>query len=214
MCMEFSDRIRKAVAASGLKQNELARRVGVTPAAVNNWINRGAHDLRSDVLFALAAVSGMSPRWLATGDGPELSDDKKLGTPIESTKVPVVNFATLTGVSVGQDFDPAMMAVEWMPCPVNHGPRAFAFRVQDDANTSTIGARSYPAGCCLYVDPDHRDPVHEKPLLAVLPSGELLVAVYMAQAGSRWLRFLNPAYREYSGPFEVVGNIIGKWEDV
>jgi len=33
MCMDFGERVRRAVLDSGLKQNELADRIGITPAA-------------------------------------------------------------------------------------------------------------------------------------------------------------------------------------
>lgn len=216
MCMDFSDRIRKAVMGSGKKQNELAELVGVTPAAVNNWLNRGAKDLRSDVLFSLARVTGKSARWLATGEGPEefpMEGGEHIEARIIGTDVPVIDFASVGVVLTDKTASPAMMASDWIVCPVNHGPRAFAYRVEDDSMTAPGGPKTYPAGCYVYVDPDVTEPRHDRPILAKLQSGEILLANYMAQAGRVWLRLLNQAYPPITESFEVCGVVIGKWEE-
>ena len=195
--------------ACDMKQNELAAALGVTPAAVNNWLNRGAKDLRSDILFKLAEVSKKNALWLATEEGPEDSAETH---PLDRG-VPVVAFASAAVVCADKTVSPATMAEFWIPCPVLHGKRTFAFRPQDDAMMAITGSKTYPAGCFVYVDPDRRDPAHDKPVLARLASGEIILAMYMTQAGRVWLRLLNPAYPPITDPFEVAGVVIFKGEE-
>lgn len=205
MCMDFGERVRRAVLDSGLKQNELADRIGITPAAVNNWLNRGAKDLRADVLFALAAAAGKSPRWIATGEGPEMAD----AAPNDGTDVPVIEFPTLADVGIREDAQPAKMAVSWTICPVKHGSRTFAFKMPDNSMACATD-QSIPAGHYVWIDPDQSAAAHDSPVLARLESGQHLVAQFMEQAGRRWLHLLNPAYPPVppGTAFEVVGRVI------
>lgn len=68
-------RIGQRRAALGLTQADLARRLGLSPAAVSYWETGATKSIRLDHFFALADVLECSPRWLATGAGvpdPEL----------------------------------------------------------------------------------------------------------------------------------------------
>lgn len=49
-----------------MSQAELARRVGITRSAVNQWVKKGCVST-PEHLFAAADALGCSPRWLATG---------------------------------------------------------------------------------------------------------------------------------------------------
>ena len=66
----LAERVAKAINASGKTPAGIAREIGVSPAAVYQWIQGGIKDLRNENLFALADATGFSARWLGTGDGP------------------------------------------------------------------------------------------------------------------------------------------------
>jgi len=206
--MNLKARIAKAIKDSGLKKSEIAERVGVSTAAVSQWASRDTKSLKSEVLVALARATGKSANWLATGAGPEEEPGAaRLG------KVPVIQFAALPVVASDECTSPATMATAWVLCPMEHGPRTFVYRVADDSMAAASGPKSYPPGCFVYVDPDRKDAQHDKPILARLPGGEVILANYMAQAGRVWLRLLNPAYPPVTGPFEVAGLVIFKGEE-
>lgn len=67
---DLATRIAKAIAASGKAPAAIAREIGVSPAAVYQWLQGGIKDLRNENLFALADATGYSARWLGTGEGP------------------------------------------------------------------------------------------------------------------------------------------------
>ena len=58
-------RVRGAILSSGLKQNEIARRAGVTPQAVARWIKTG--EISRTHLAVLARETGHSYEWIDRG---------------------------------------------------------------------------------------------------------------------------------------------------
>lgn len=62
-------RLETARTNAGLSQAELAKRVGVTRSAVNQWESGQTKHVRPENLFAVADATGHSARWIATGKG-------------------------------------------------------------------------------------------------------------------------------------------------
>lgn len=203
-------RIKELRAAFDLSQADLAKSLGMSPAAVAQWeLNKTKPGFESRA--KIEAKYGWSAKWIETGKGLRVA--RKLVDHLG--KVPVVDFATLADVDLSQDFQPAKMATTWMTCPVEYGPRSFAFRQHGDSMTSSvIGRKSYPPGCLVYADPDKTNPRHDTPIIARLSTGNLEFCLYMNQAGRVWLDFLNDRYDPIKDElFDVVACVIGKWED-
>ncbi|SNS16343.1 LexA family transcriptional regulator [Pseudomonas segetis] len=74
--MERHERIAKAIRESGLKKQEVAKACGVANSAVTQWINGDSKSMKPENLFALAKLTGFSPKWLAIEEGPEVLDDE------------------------------------------------------------------------------------------------------------------------------------------
>ncbi|EPY4252623.1 helix-turn-helix domain-containing protein [Klebsiella pneumoniae] len=62
----LSDRLTKVLKIRKMSKSELARRVGVTPQAVNNWFSRG--ELGRESAQQIADVLKISIDWLLNGD--------------------------------------------------------------------------------------------------------------------------------------------------
>jgi DNA-binding XRE family transcriptional regulator len=60
-------RINRAINTAGIGQAELAREIGVSRQAVNDWIKGRSVNIRPDHLFALSDALHVDARWLATG---------------------------------------------------------------------------------------------------------------------------------------------------
>jgi transcriptional regulator with XRE-family HTH domain len=69
-----SERIRLSMDLSGLTQSELAKKLGISQAAVSGWL-RGSKTPTSDNVEALAGVLNSSPQWLLYGEGPGPTPD-------------------------------------------------------------------------------------------------------------------------------------------
>lgn len=67
----IAERIRSARVAAGYEtQVDLAKAMGVTKSAVNQWESGKNENLKLDHLVKLADLCDVDIRWLATGDGP------------------------------------------------------------------------------------------------------------------------------------------------
>jgi phage repressor protein C with HTH and peptisase S24 domain len=67
----LADRILEARTDAKLDPAELARLVGVKPAAAYQWESGATKSLKDVTLMTLSEVLGVSPLWLATGRGPK-----------------------------------------------------------------------------------------------------------------------------------------------
>lgn len=66
--MRFADRLRKAIEHSKLNQSQVAEKAGTTQQVVSAILNRGSEG--STYTAQLAKACGVSPDWLARGQGP------------------------------------------------------------------------------------------------------------------------------------------------
>lgn len=67
--MNLSERLKKAMEASGTSQADLARACGVSAPSVHGWLSGKSKFLRGENLLKAARVLGVSQDWLATGSG-------------------------------------------------------------------------------------------------------------------------------------------------
>ena len=63
------ERIRWLLEVCQLKQTEVAQKMGITQAAISNWITGSSRKPNSSSLFRLADVLGSNPRWINDGEG-------------------------------------------------------------------------------------------------------------------------------------------------
>jgi transcriptional regulator with XRE-family HTH domain len=65
------DRIRHILGETGETASSLAKKVGCSPAAVQQWLSGETKNIKNDLLFAVADATGFEARWIGTGQGPE-----------------------------------------------------------------------------------------------------------------------------------------------
>ena len=65
------DRIRHVLDQTGETASGLAKKVGCSPAAVQQWLSGETKNIKNDLLFAVADATGFEARWIGTGQGPE-----------------------------------------------------------------------------------------------------------------------------------------------
>lgn len=82
----LADRLREAMAASGISQAELARACGVKPPSVNGWLSQKAKFLRGENLLKAANALGVRSSWLADGLGPMAQDVVSPALPAAATQ--------------------------------------------------------------------------------------------------------------------------------
>ena len=66
----LSDRVRASRKQAGLSQRDIAKALGISPSAVNQWEHGVTKNMKLHYFFALARLLGQDPQWLATGKRP------------------------------------------------------------------------------------------------------------------------------------------------
>ena len=73
----LSDRIKAALAQSGISQADLVRATGAKAASVSNWVGGRTKNLKGANLVNAARVLGVEEAWLANGVGPMKKVDEE-----------------------------------------------------------------------------------------------------------------------------------------
>lgn len=87
----LSERVLAALAAANMDQSELARRIGTSSVAVNNWCTGATKSIKGDNLLKAASALRVRPEWLSTGMGPmDAGISEALGPAVQTPLRPVV----------------------------------------------------------------------------------------------------------------------------
>lgn len=220
----IAERLKLAREQSGLNQQELAKRAGVSQGTIGN-IESGLRK-QPRGLLEIAKALNVSPQWLSNGNGPMRESNIEPGPDIRGL-VPLISWVqagqwceaaqpeqqSWGSLAVREPLPTYTNCEQYLPCPVPHSPSTFALRVKGDSMTAPYG-RSYPEGCIIFVDPERRNPVNGDRVVACLAdSNEVTFKVFKHEDGRRWLHPLNPAHQPLYERFSVLGTVLGKWED-
>lgn len=204
--MGFDQRIKEGRKRLGLSVEDFAKRVGVSRGSVQQW-EKGTTAPNRTRQPVVADALGLTVSELMSETENVSSVEKKFGV------VPLISWVKAGDWMEAADPLQPGDAEKWLPCPVNHGERAFALRVRGDSMTAAFG-RSYPEGCIIFVDPDRRAPVNGERVVAKLAgTDEVTFKVFKEEDGRRWLQPLNPSHLPIREAFKILGTVIGKWED-
>ena len=192
-----------------MTEEQFAQEVGVTRPAVQQWEKDGGTAPRRANQKAVAKLLGLSVAELMGGDNVGAGPDVR-------GLVPLISWIQAGEWSSAEDsFRPVGDAEKWLPCIVGHGDKSYALRVRGDSMTAPGGnSRTYPAGCIIFVDPARNSPNNGERVIAKLQgSDEVTFKVYKNEDGRQWLQPLNPSHEPIRDEFNVLGTVIGKWED-
>lgn len=144
--IKFGDRIRSARVDAGIKsQSELARRLGITRAAVSEWEN-GNSEPSAKQIRNISLLTGVSYEWLATGRG-----DRQPKT-IMTIGARVIGAAeaevwregqSVTQAKLARDDDVSRPLVPSVPRPDLAGMRQFAIQARGTSANRTVQPGEY-----------------------------------------------------------------------
>jgi len=210
------NRLEPALRERGWGVAELARQMGVSYQAIKK-VEMGGDFGRVNNIKA-AKLFGFNSDWLATGKGPQYSNDIRTNVeagPDLREPLPLISWVAAGRWDEAVDNFAPGDAEDWIPCIRPHSKRSYALRVKGDSMTAPHGnTRTYPEGSIIFVDPERRSPVNGDRIIAKLEgSAEVTFKVFKEEDGRRWLMPLNPAHEPIRDHFKVIGTVIGKWED-
>lgn len=214
----LAKRLRFARKRQELNQEKLAELSGVGQPMISK-IERGTA-LATSALLSLARACRCDPDWLESGkDKPGWLNGRKIQTGnVDASRAFVGEVPVISWVQAGawQDISDTFQpedAEKYLPIFRGHSISTYALKVRGDSMTSQYG-RSYPEGCYVVVDPEKRSPKNGDRVIAITPgSKEATFKVYKEEDGRRWLAPLNTTHLPIMEPFEILGSVIGKWED-
>lgn len=77
-----ADRVRVAVKDSGKTVIDIAKRIGCSHAAIQQWMSGATQRFDAFLMFQFAAETGVELRWLLYGDGPQKAE--RVSPPVAS----------------------------------------------------------------------------------------------------------------------------------
>lgn len=79
------DRIQFALDQSQHTPSSVAYKIGCKPQAIYQWINGTTKNIKNELLFKFSDLTGLSPRWIATGEGTQHPVDRPGSQAITNT---------------------------------------------------------------------------------------------------------------------------------
>jgi len=218
----YADRLVYAMTLKGIDQSELARKVGIKPQSIQYLCKKGT---KSTYTTKISEILGIEAKWLETGEREKSPSIIKIDTIFLENNVSEINnhqgeVPLISRVSAGlwcesvdnYSVDDVEM---WLPCPAPFGKHTYALRVSCDSMTSLIpGAKSYPHGSIIYVDPDVQVTNGRRVIAKLIDDDEVTFKTYKEDAGKKWLMPINAQYDKIliDDSMAICGVIIAKYE--
>lgn len=215
-------RIREKRELAGLTQDQVAEYLGVAKSAVSGWERDSAQPAfkRLDALSRKLntsveyLINGRGDKSLASkndlGDSSNLSNAEKIDI---ARRIPLISWISAGAWCESPDQFAPGDAEEWLPLPNNASEQTFALRVEGDSMTAKEpGARSYPHGTVIYVDPN-KEVTNGCRVVARAPNGTYTFKTYFEDAGRMYLKAINADYPpiDITESLHICGVVIGSY---
>lgn len=189
----YAERLRMALdhakESRGYSVNKVAEEVGMRPSTLYEAADKGVRP--SSYTVKIAAVTGVSARWLATGEGSMVQTDTPANVSrvdVKRRRVPLVSSVAAGLFAEATDYMPVGYSDEWVECTVQVKDHTFALRVEGDSMEP-----KFEEGCILVVEPD----LEARPgdyVIAKNGDNEATFKQLVRDGGVYMLKPLNPRY--------------------
>ena len=206
----FGERLYQRRIELGLSQDELAKRTGVSRVTISKIELGDSQDTRSSNLFRIAEALKCSPKWLLDGtEDKEIIPDCNVQNPKPNDQA--YSYPKLSWVSAGiwNGVSECPYPEEWIKTDVDAGDGGFWLEVKGDSMTSP-GDFSIFEGMEVLISPEKEIHSGKFVVARLKDSGEATLKQYIEDAGSCFLKPLNPRYPliPINGNCEIVGVVV------
>ena len=209
----FSTRLIALREAIGVNQSELARRVGVTPQAVQKW-ESGANGPRGKRLEKLASELRSTVGYLVSGEG--VGTPNVEPGPEQKGYVPLISWVQAGSWCEVEDIYAVGDAEDWLPCPTSHGPRTYVLRVRGESMNNPHSRKTFREGDLIYCDPDRQAENGSMVVVKLDDEQQATFKQLIIEGDQKFLKPLNPNWPEpiikINGNATICGVVIGKYE--
>lgn len=208
-------------------QAAFARALDVKPSQISRWISLTTTDRRGiteDSARNIENTLGLPSLYLdSQTSGFRVAEPRATYSASNTTSGPEIkglcpliswvqagNWSTvIDNLAVGD-------AEEWLPCPVNHGPRTYVLRVKGESMHNPQSRPSFADGDLVFIDPDR---TADNGSLVVVRLDDKVEATFkklVIEGDEKYLRALNPGWPEpimrINGNATLCGVAIAKME--
>jgi|TARA_R100000027_G_scaffold65707_1_gene60524 SOS-response transcriptional repressor LexA len=207
--MNQSERIAAAMRNKGLTKSALARKCGVSAAAVGQWISQDTKAPKAENMLKIAEATGCRFEWLTTGKGQMLKPETNVDTaPNLTGYCPEISWVQAGHWAEVCDINTDPETTNWYPRPPGASEQTFVLRVVGESMVP-----DYPPGRLIFVDPEQVPLPNDDVVAVMTESNEATFKRLIEEPGSpRMLKALNPAwnnpYLEINGNCQIIGVVI------
>lgn len=203
--------VRHLMESGGHTPSTLAAASGAKQPNIFRIVEGQIDEPRVNTIQPLADYWGIPVVDLIYKDLTEMAVDKSNVTPGPDMKgkVPLISNVQAGTWCEAQDQYTVGDAEEWLPCPVRHGPRTYALRVQGESMRNPGSKPSFEDGDIIFVDPD-LGATHKSLVITKLDdSNEVNFKRLLIDGQSWYLEALNPAWPNRIIPIKVDAHLCG-----
>lgn len=199
----------------GWKLEQLSFLSGVEVGTISALENRDS--TRSKFGPPIAKAFGLTMEQLLDESTSHATDKAPTNIePAPAGAVPVVSWVQAGNWCGSADTLEPADTLQWLPCPIRHGPRTYALIVRGVSMYNPAGNYSFKDGDTIFVDPD-RQADHRSLVIARLDhEKEATFKQLLIEGEQRMLQALNPSWPDriirINGNCTLSGVVIGKVE--
>lgn len=214
--MSIGTRVRQARQHAGLSQGDLAIAIGVRQASISELETRPAAS--SKHLVKIAQLCGVSPVWLATGEGKMLDGNTEplLDSSISIATSSVRAVPLLSWVQAGafrEVISDMSAAKEYYYCGDPCSDQTYALRVEGESMMDR-----FRPGQIIFVDPEKAPSSGEFVIALLEDSNRATFKQFIIDGGDTYLKALNKDWPEriirVNENCRVIGTVVGIYESL
>lgn len=207
------------LARYGLTATSAAKLIGAASQPTIHRIIKGEREPSLDVVAAFArhfgfTVDDLVLRDLEAGAAGASFGNAREGPDIQGLVPLLTNVQAGNWCEIEHQFQ-KQDAIEWLPCPVKHGPRTFCLVVEGESMKNPGSKPSYEPGDVIFVDPDVAPRPGDRVVAHLHGQTAATFKQYLEEDGRKMLKALNPdwepRYIQINGDATICGVVIGKW---
>ncbi|HKZ74356.1 MAG TPA: LexA family transcriptional regulator [Steroidobacteraceae bacterium] len=188
--LAIAGRIRSLMDAKGLDQSAVARRLGIEPQSVQQWIS-GQTMPRGYRIKALAVLLGTAP-WELLGGPDEARFNVSAGTldaASNTRKVPRIAWVSAGAFRDIESPCDAAIIEDWDIPTELMSSRAYTLRVEGDSMEP-----EFPDGCIIFVEPDAQAANGDYVVVKLDDKDQATFKQLVVDGPRRYLKPVNPRY--------------------
>lgn len=190
----------KIASGAAKSKTEIAIHFGIKPPSIYDWINKGSisKDKLPELWTYFSDVVDLTHWGIQKNDIPDPFNNNHLRERREKTRltgdVPMLKWNQVYEWVTNKDNFTRSNALEWLPCPIYHGPMTFSLKIENEAMHQPMANISFLPGDIIFVDPDREAISNSYVVSYNINSRTAKFRKLIIDGDNKYLATLNPAW--------------------